>query len=175
MRRRRSPWTSCGSLLLAAVLFPLSLGWLVYSYRAVAVDCQRVGERVRCSTVERIGSYAAWSGTVDDIRIVRGMTPNDNGPSGVVAETQAGDLVPLSSTTLGEDQIRAIADRLHQWLFVEQDSQRLTFVQPPSLASAGLGAGIALLAGLWGLGSLLGVVRGFMRRGAAPAGQRVAI
>jgi hypothetical protein len=169
---RRSPWASCGSLLLAAVLFPASLAWTVYSYRAVAVDCQRSADAVSCTAEERVLGYLARSAAVDDIRIVRGRTSQDNGPSGVIAETEAGALVPLTSSTLGDDQIRAIADRIHQWQFTEPDAARLAFVQPPSLASAGLGAGIALLVALWGLVSLLGFTRALLRRRAPPATPR---
>jgi hypothetical protein len=174
--RRRSPWTSCGSLLLAAVLFPASLAWTVYSYRSVAVDCQRAAEAINCHAEERVVGYLVRSADVNDIRIVRGRVSQDNGPAGVIAETEAGALAPLTSGTLGDDQIRAIADRVHQWQFTEPDSAGLTFVQPPSLASAGLGAGIALLVALWGLVSLAGVARAFLRRRAPPAApQRVSI
>ena len=174
-RSRRSRGTGWGSLLLAAAVFPLSVGWLVYSYRAVAVDCQRAAEAVTCTAVERVGGWEAWSATVEDIRIARGMLNNNNGGrKGVIAETQAGALVPLTSNVLGEDQIRTIASRIHAWIFTEPDSDRLSFVQPPSLANAALGAGIALLAALWGAASAVGVAARLMRRSAATKAQEAA-
>jgi len=159
-RTRRGPWVS---LLLAAVLLPLTLGWLVYSFRSVEVACRRDGEAIRCSAIERVGSLEVWSAEVDDVRIARSMSGTGGGPQGVVVETQAGALVPLTSSVLGTDQHDAIAARVHQWIFVEREAEVLEFTQPPSLANAVLGGGIALLVLLWGLSALVGVTRAATR------------
>lgn len=170
-RSRAAPWLS---LLLAALACPLSLGWTVYTFRAVDVACARVSDRVDCGVAERVGGVQVWSAAAEDIRIARAMTNNRSGPVGVIAETEAGALVPLTSSTLGEDQIRAIATRIHQWIFSAADTERLEFTQPPSLPNALIGAGIALLAGLWALATLLGIVRA-RRRPARARGQALNI
>jgi hypothetical protein len=170
-RSRAAPWLS---LLLAALACPLSLGWTVYTFRAVDVACTRALDRVDCRVVERVGGVPVWSAAVEDIRIARGMTNNNSGPVGVIAETEAGALVPLTSSTLGEDQIRAIATRIHEWIFSAAPTERLEFTQPPSLPNAFIGAGIALVAALWALATLLGLVRA-RRRPARARGQQVTI
>ncbi len=159
-RSRRSGWVS---LLVAGLLLPVTLGWLVYSFRAVEVACQREAGPIRCSAVERIGSYVAWAAVVDDVRIARAMSGTNGGPQGVVVETEAGALVPLTSSVLGTDQHDAIAARIHQWIFVERDAERLAFTQPPSLANLALGGGIARLVALWGLSALVGILRAAAR------------
>ncbi len=176
MRRSRKRGR-VGSFLLAAVICLGSLAWLVYSFRWVDVACRRAEEAVACSLVERLGTYELWSAEADDVRIVRAMSGTSGGPAGVVAETQAGALVPLSSTVLGTDQHDAIAARIHQWIFVDRDEPALVFTQGPSLANAVMGGGIALLAALWGLTSLFGFLRSLAppRPPAAPRGQRLSI
>jgi len=155
-RSRRAPWAS---LLLAGLLLPLSLAWLVYSFRSVDVACRRDAGTARCRAVERVGGFELWSAEVTAVTRARSMSGTGGGPAGVVLETETGALVPLTSSVLGSDQQDAIAQRIHQWLFVERDAQTLAFVQAPSVGNAALGGAIALLVALWGLSALLGVLR----------------
>ncbi len=160
---RRSHRSHGVPLLLAALLLPLSLGWVVYSFRAVDVACQRAAGPVTCRAVETVAGREVWSAEVEDVRLARAMPRSGGGPTGVIVETETGARAPLTSSVIGSDQQEAIANRIHQWLFVQRDEPTLAFRQPPSLANAALGGGIALLVALWGLSSLLGLRRARQR------------
>lgn len=174
--RRRSAASRLGSLVLALVLLIASLAWLVYTFRWVDVACRRDDGPITCRAVERIGSVEVWSAEVDDVAHARSMSGSGGEPSAVVVETEAGARVPLTSTFLGGDQNDAIANRIHQWSFVERDADTLAFTQGPSVANAALSGGIALLMALWALTLVLALVRSWLhprqpaRRNPRPAG-----
>ncbi len=167
--RRRSTGSRLVSLLLALVAVVASLGWLVYTLRWVDVDCRRDDGPVTCQAVERIGSVEVWSAEAADVTRARSMSGTGGEPAAVMVETEAGAQVQLTSTFLGSDQNDAIAARIHPWLFVERDQDKLNFTQGPSVANAAISGGIALMAGLWALTLVLALVRSWLHPRRPPA------
>ena len=172
--RRASGRSRVFSLLMALAALVASLGWLVYTFRWVDVDCRRDDGPVACDAVERVGSVEVWSAEAADVTRARSMSGSSGEPAAVVVETEAGAQVQLTSTFLGSDQNDAIAARIHQWLFVERDQDTLTFTQGPSVANAAISGGIALMAGLWALTLVLALLRSWLHPRPAARNPRAA-
>src|SRR5258707_13097016 len=110
------PWIS---LFVALLLPPVPIGYTLFSARTTAVSCTRAGGQVSCSEREAIGPYDAWSKTVEDIKIARDMSGSSDA-NGVVAETESGEQIQLTSNFLDENTQADIANRIHQFIFVQQ-------------------------------------------------------
>jgi hypothetical protein len=128
------------SLLAALLLTPVALGYTIFSTRSTSVSCARVDGHVNCSEREHIGPYDVWAKRVANIAIARDMSGSSEA-NGVVAETESGEQIQLTSTFLDENQQAAIADRIHQFIFVQRDQDTLAFDLPPSLINIALGGG----------------------------------
>jgi hypothetical protein len=146
------------SLLVALLLTPVALGYAIFSSRLTSVNCARVGGHVSCSDREHIGPYDVWSKSVEDIAIARDMSGSSDA-NGVVAETESGDHVQLTSTFLDDNQQADIANRIHQFIFVQRDQDRLSFDLPPSLLNLALGGAFTVVMAIWALVSALQIVR----------------
>jgi hypothetical protein len=158
--------------LIAALIFaPLALGYTAFSTRSAAVICARVNGHVNCTDTESIGSYVAWSKSVENIAIARDMSQSGSN-QGVVAETEAGSQVPLTSTFLDSSQQAGIANRIHQFIFVQTDQTQLSFNLGLSLINLGLGGTLTLvLLVLAALSALRIVQRGRATQPAVPRRQ----
>jgi hypothetical protein len=146
------------SLLAALLLAPVALGYTVFSSRTTSVNCARVGGHVSCSEREHVGPYAVWSKSVENIAIARDMSGSSNA-NGVVAETESGDQIQLTSTFLDENQQADIANRIHQFIFVQRDQDTLSFDLPPSLLNLALGGAFTVALAIWALVSVFQIVR----------------
>src|SRR5215472_3710709 len=113
------------SFIAALILIPVALAYTAFSARTTMVHCLRVNGEVACSEQEVIGPYVAWSKTVQNIRIARDMSQNESSSQGVVAETESGDQVALTSTFLDNNQQADIANRIHQFIFVDSSQESL--------------------------------------------------
>src|SRR5262249_45126017 len=123
------PWIS---LFIALLLIPVAIGYAAFSARTTEVVCHRVGGQVSCSGRETIGPYEAWSKSVENIKIARDMSGSSNA-NGVVAETESGEQIQLTSTFLDDNTQADIASRIHQFIFVQRDQDTLSFSLGPSL------------------------------------------
>ena len=146
------------SLIAGLLLIPVALGFTIFSARSTTVNCARVTGHVSCAEIERIGPYVAWSKSVENIAIARDMSQSGSA-EGVVAETEAGQQVQLTSTFLDQNQQAAIADRIHQFIFVQQDQDTLALNVPPSLLNLALGGAFTLVMVIWTLITALRIGR----------------
>jgi hypothetical protein len=145
------------SFIAALILIPVALAYTAFSDRQTAIHCARSGGHVSCSDRETIGPYVAWSKTVEDIAIARDMSQSDSsGNQGVVAQTESGDEVELTSTFLDDKQQADISNRLQDFIFINSSQSSLDFSVPPSLLNLALGAGFSVVLVIW---ALYGVVR----------------
>jgi hypothetical protein len=144
------------SFVAALILIPVALAYTAFSDRTTLVHCLRANGHVACSEQEAIGPYVAWSKTVQNIRIARDMSQGDSSSQGVVAETEDGDQVELTSTFLDTNQQADIDNRIHQFIFVNATQESLDISEPPSLLNLALGGGFTLVLVIW---ALVGAVR----------------
>ena len=149
------PWIS---LFFALLLTPIAIGYTLFTVRTTAIHCARAGGQVSCSDSETIGPYTAWSKSVEDISIARDMSGSSNG-SGVVAETASGEQIQLTSSFLDENTQADIANRIHQFIFVQRDQDTLAFSLPPSLLAVAPGAAATVGLIIWALVSVAQIVR----------------
>ena len=149
------PWIS---LFFALLLTPVAIGYTLFTARTTAVNCARVSGQVSCSERETIGPYTAWSKSVADIKIARDMSGSSNA-NGVVAETASGELIQLTSNFLYENTQADIADRIHQFIFVQQDQDTLAFSLPPALLALAPGATATVGLVIWALVSVFQIIR----------------
>src|SRR5258707_8022320 len=136
------------SLIAAVLLTPVALGYTLFTARPASVNCSRVDGHVTCTDREHIGPYSAWSKTVENIAIARDMSQSNNG-QGVVAETESGDQIQLTSSFLDDNTQADIDNRIHQFIFVQRDQNTLTFDLAPSLVGLAPGVGITVVLVLW--------------------------
>ena len=149
------PWIS---LFIALLLIPVAIGYTAFSARTTDVVCRRAGGQVSCSERETIGPYEAWSKSVEDIKIARDMSGSSDA-NGVVAETNSGEQIQLTSTFLDENTQADIANRIHQFIFVQRDQDTLAFSLGPSLLAVAPGAVAAVGLAIWALVSVAQIVR----------------
>src|SRR5205807_9989753 len=95
---------------------------------------------------------------VEDIAIARDMSQSSNG-NGVVAETESGQQVQLTSNFLETNQQADIADRIHQFIFVQRAENALSFDLPPSLITLAGGGLFTVGLAVWALVSVLRIGR----------------
>lgn len=143
------------SLLATLLLSLVALGYTFFSARVPTVSCTRASGPVSCTERETIGPYVAWSKSVEDIAIARDMSGSSEA-DGVVAETQSGDQVQLTSTFLDSSQQQHIANRIHAFIFAEQDQTAFSLTLPLSLLNLAVGGAFTVV-GL--LASLVAAVR----------------
>jgi hypothetical protein len=146
------------TFIVSLLLTPLALGYTVFTARTASIRCARDGSQISCSNTEHIGPYQAWSKTVTDISLVRDMSQSDNG-SGVVAETETGDDIQLTSSFLDDNTQAEIDNRIHQFIYAQTKPSALDFDMPPTLLGLAPGAGVTLLFGIGALISLVRIIR----------------
>ena len=149
------PWIS---LFFALLLTPVAIGYTLFSARTTSVNCARVGSQVSCSERETIGPYEAWTKRVEDITIARDMSGSSNA-NGVVAETESGQQIQLTSSFLADTTQADIANRIHQFIFVQRDQDTLAFSLAPSLLALAPGGAATVGLLIWALVSALQIVR----------------
>ena len=149
------PWIS---LFFALLLTPVAIGYTVFTARATSVNCARVSGQVSCSERETIGPYTAWSKSVENISIARDMSGSSDA-NGVVAETASGQQIQLTSNFLDENTQADIANRIHQFIFVQRDQDTLAFSLSPALLALGPGAAATVILVLWALVSVFQIIR----------------
>jgi len=149
------PWIS---LFVALLLTPVAIGYTLFSARTIAVSCTRASGQVSCAESETIGPYTAWSRSVEDISIARDMSGSSEA-NGVVAETESGDQIQLTSNFLDENTQADIANRIHQFIFVQRDQDTLAFSLGPSLLAIAPGAAATVGLIIWALVSVFQIVR----------------
>jgi hypothetical protein len=149
------PWIS---LFIALLLIPLAIGYAAFSARTTDVVCNRAGGQVSCSEREAIGPYEAWSKSVEDIKIARDMSGSSDA-NGVVAETNSGEQIQLTSTFLDDNTQADISNRIHQFIFVQRDQDTLAFSLGPSLLAVAPGAVAAVGLAIWAVVSVVQIVR----------------
>ncbi len=149
------PWIS---LFVALLLTPVAIGYTLFSARTTDVSCTRAGGQVSCAESEVIGPYTAWSKTVEDIKIARDMSGSSDA-NGVVAETESGDQIQLTSTFLDDNTQADIANRIHQFIFVQRDQDTLDLSLAPSLLAVAPGAAATVGVIIWALVSVFQIVR----------------
>jgi hypothetical protein len=132
------------SLIAAVLLIPVALAYTLFTARTTSINCARVDGHVSCSDREHIGAYAVWSKTVENIAIARDMSQSSNG-QGVVAETESGDQVQLTSSFLDDNSQADIDNRIHQFIFVQTDQNTLAFDLAPTLFSLAPGAAFTVI------------------------------
>ena len=137
------------SLLFALLLIPVGIAATAFLTRTASVACTRAGEQIACRETESIGPYQAFAATVENVKIARDMTDSDGGSDGVFIETQSGDNIRFTSSFLDSGQQSTVADRIHQFIFVQQDQTELAFTLPVSLLNLALGAGFVLAMIVW--------------------------
>ena len=155
------------SFIAALILIPAALAYTAFSARTTAVHCTRANGHVSCFESETIGPYVAWSKTIENIHIARDMSQSQSNSQGVVAETESGDQVELTSTFLDDNQQADIANRIHQFIFVNQSQNALDFTVPPSLLNLALGGGFTLIMVIWALVGAVRIVRRMFSGGRA--------
>ena len=146
------------SLFFTAFLTVVALAFTVFTARVPSVTCTRASGSVSCTERETIGPYVAWSRTVEHIATARPVAGSSD-VDGVVAETESGDQIPLTSTFLDANQQLLIANRIHAFIFVEQNQTAFTLTLPLSLLGLGVGGAFTLLGAASSLVSLVRVVR----------------
>jgi len=149
------------SLLAALLLIPVAIGYTLFTARTTSINCARVDGHVSCADQEHIGPYPVWSKAVENIAIARDMSQSSNG-QGVVAETESGDQVQLTSSFLDDNSQADIANRIHQFIFVQRNQNTLTFDLPPSLLGMAPGAVATVVLGIWALISVVRIIQRFM-------------
>ena len=137
------------SLLFALLLIPVAIAGTAFLTRIASVACTRAAGPIVCRETEFIGPYQAFSATVADVKIARDMTDSEGSSSGVFIETQSGDNLRFTSSFLDSGQQSTVADRIHQFIFVQQDQPELAFTLPISLLNLSLGAGFVLALLIW--------------------------
>ena len=121
--------------------------------------CRRAGDQITCGETETIGPYPAFSATVENVKIARNMTDSDGVSSGIFIENQSGEEFRFTSSFLDSGQQTTVADRIHQFIFVQADQTELAFTLPVSLFNLGLGAAFVLAMLLWALFSAIRILR----------------
>ena|SRR5664279_436263 len=149
------------SFIFALLLTPVALGYTLFSARTASINCARVDSHVSCTDLEHIGPYSVWSKSVENIAIARDMSQSGFA-NGVVAETESGDQIQLTSNFLYENTQADIDNRIHQFIFVQQDQSTLTFDIPPSLLSMAPGAVAAVILVISALISAVRIIQRFM-------------
>ena len=137
------------SLLFALLLIPVGIAATAFLTRTASITCTRAGEQITCHETETIGPYQAFSATVENVKIARDMSDSEGGSTGVFIETQSGEEFRFTSAFLDSSQQSTVADRIHQFIFVQQDQTELAFTLPVSLLNLGLGAGFTLAMIVW--------------------------
>ena len=149
------------SFIAAVLLTPLALGYTIFSARTTSVNCARVDGQVSCSDREHIGPYTVWSQSVENIAIARDMSGSSN-TQGVVAETESGEQIQLTSTFLDDNTQADIANRIHQFIFVQRDQTTLTFDLPPSLLTLAPSAAFTVILVIYALVTAVRIGRGLL-------------
>ena len=147
------------TLLLALILIPVALAATAFLTRTVSVACTRAAGPITCRETESIGPYQVFSAAVEDVKIARDMSDSDGGSTGVFIETNAGDNIRFSSSFLDDQQQSAIADRIHQFIFVQRDQTELAFTLPFSLLYLAMGVGVTLAILVWAFLSAARIAR----------------
>jgi len=138
------------SLFAAVLLTPVALAYTLFTARTTSINCARVDGHVSCTDREHIGPYAVWTKSVENIAIARDMSQSNNG-QGVVAETESGDQVQLTSSFLDDNTQADIDNRIHQFIFVQRDQNTLAFDLAPTLLGLAPGVAATLVLALWAL------------------------
>ena len=157
------------SFLVALLLIPVAIAGTAFISRSASANCRRAAGQVSCAETEHIGPYPAWSKSVEHVSIARAMGDSESGPNGVFIETVSGEDIQFTSTFLDMSQINTIADRIHQFLFVQQDQTELSVDLPPSLLNLGLGALFTLALAIGALISAVRIIRAARRPRPRPA------
>ncbi len=147
------------SLLFALLLIPVAIAGTAFLTRTASVACTRAGEQITCRETENIGPYQAHSATVENVKIARDISDSDGGSSGVFIETQSGDNLQFTSGFLDNGQQAAIADRIHQFIFVQRNEPELAFTLPLSLVNLAFCALFVLALIIWAAISALRIAR----------------
>ncbi len=121
--------------------------------------CTRASEQITCHESETVGPYPAFSATVENVKIARDMSDSEGGSTGVFIETESGDDIRFTSSFLDDSQQGTVADRIHQFIFVQQTEPSLAFTLPISLLNVGLGAGFFLVMVVATIVSAFGIIR----------------
>src|SRR5437762_12605517 len=111
------------SLLAALLLIPVAIAVTAFLTRTVSVFCTRAAGPITCRESESVGACAAFSASAENVKIARDMSSPEGGSTGVFIETENGDDIRFTSTFLDDRQDAAIADRIHQFIFIQPDQK----------------------------------------------------